>query len=75
MQNDAAEKRLLKKNKRHNEQEADTKSSESEALVEAVDQTIAHDDATLNDLLARADKLETTVKTQVTYIIFCNVKQ
>jgi hypothetical protein len=34
-------------------------------LVDAIDKTLDHDNATLNDLLARADKLETTVKTQV----------
>jgi hypothetical protein len=56
---------LLKKNKQINIGE----SSESDALVEPIDQTITHDDQTLNDLLARADQLETTVKKQVCYII------
>lgn len=41
-------------------------SSESEAIVEALN----HDDATLNDLLARADKLETTFKKKVCVKLF-----
>ncbi len=65
MQNDAQSSQLIKKTKQTNIDE----SSESDALVEVVDQTIHHDDVTLNDLLARADKLETTVKKQVCYII------
>lgn len=65
MQNDVPSSQLLKKTKQINIDE----SSESDALVEPIDQTINHDDQTLNDLLARADQLETTVKKQVCYII------
>ncbi len=56
---------MLKKTKQINNGE----SSESDDLVEPIDQIITHDDQTLNDLLARADQLETTVKKQVCYII------
>ncbi len=65
MQNDVPSNQLLKQTKQANNSE----SSESDALVEAINQTITHDDQTLDDLLTRADQLETTVKKQVCYII------
>jgi hypothetical protein len=37
-------------------------------LVEAIGETIEDNDNTLNDLLARANQLETTVKKQVIFI-------
>ncbi len=55
MQNDAA---VLNQNKQTNFNE----SLESDVLVEAIDETV-----TLNDLLARANQLETTVKQQVSF--------
>ncbi len=61
MQNKSQSKHLLNKSK----QDIIDESSESDALVEAIDKTVNHDEAALNDLLARADKLETTVKTPV----------
>ncbi|CAF1414987.1 unnamed protein product [Rotaria magnacalcarata] len=39
-------------------------SSSSDVLIDPIDETISNNDATLDDLLARADKLETTVKLQ-----------
>ena len=39
--------------------------SDSDALVEAFEATMANEDATLHNLLVRADELETTVKKQV----------
>ena len=40
-------------------------SSESDVLLEAINETVQDNDNTLDDLLARADQLETTVKKQV----------
>ncbi len=65
MQDDPASSQLLKANK----QTDFLKSLESVALVDTIDETIAHDDATLNDLLTRADQLETTVQQPVCYFI------
>ncbi len=58
MQNNTASNQLFKNNKQNNRSE----SSELDALAIAIDDTIIHDHATLNDLLARANKLEITVK-------------
>ncbi|CAF0720148.1 unnamed protein product [Adineta steineri] len=57
--NNAASNQLLK-------QEKNTGESlfESDVLVEDIHETIDHDNVTLNNLLARADQLETSVKKQ-----------
>lgn len=41
------------------------------ALLDVFDEAIFHDDTTLNDLLDRAGKLETTVKLQVSHTAWC----
>ncbi len=71
MQNDAASSQLLKKDtKRYDIEKQIDESFESDALVEAIDGTIDHNDLTLNNLLARADQLEITVKQQVSVLAF-----
>ncbi|CAF2575806.1 unnamed protein product [Rotaria sp. Silwood2] len=62
--NDAASKQLLTDNIQHDKQNNIGESSQTDTLIEAIDETMVHNDATLDNLLARADKLEVTVKQQ-----------
>ncbi|CAF1349682.1 unnamed protein product [Rotaria sp. Silwood1] len=62
--NDAGSKQFLTIDIEDDKQNNIGDSSQTDTLIEAIDETIAHDDATLNNLLARANVLEVTVKQQ-----------
>ncbi|CAF1081734.1 unnamed protein product [Rotaria sordida] len=61
---DIASKQFVTNNQQSDKQNDIDELSQSDTLIEAVNEHVAHDDAALDNLLARADKLEITVKQQ-----------
>ena len=61
---------MLKEDTQNNEENIIAISSQSDALVEAMDETIAHNEAMLDNLHSQPENLEITVQRHVNYTIF-----